>query len=227
MFDKNAIINLNKPSGMSSFYAVKKVARLLGVKKAGHMGTLDPYGTGILLVGVNKATKLFDEYLKKTKTYLATFHFGYETDTLDSEGTVINENHIKELTNEEIIEIIPKFIGKQNQLPPVFSAKKINGKKAYEMAREGKEVEVKPKEVEIYNIELIRGFGNNNFEFEISCSAGTYIRSLCRDMARELSTYGTMLSIIRTKCGNFNIMDACTLNDVENGDVSYLEVNFE
>ena len=225
MFEKNAIINLNKPTGMSSFFAVKKVARLLGVKKAGHMGTLDPYGTGVLLVGVNKGTKLFEEYLNKTKTYIATFHFGYETDTLDSEGKIINQDKTERLiTKEMVLSVVNQFVGKQQQMPPLFSAKKINGKKAYEIAREGKAVELKSKEIEIYDLKLINCFEDNNFVFEISCSSGTYIRSLCRDIAYKLATYGTMLSIIRTKCGSFNLEDSCTLKDIEEGKISYLEV---
>lgn len=223
MFDKNAIINLNKPTGMSSFLAVKKVARLLGVKKAGHMGTLDPYGTGVLLVGVNKGTKLFDEYLKKTKTYVAVFHFGYETDTLDSEGQIIKENNVK-VNGDSINETLKSFIGKQNQMPPQYSAKKVNGKKACDIVRNGGSVELKPKEIEIYDIKLIREFADNNFQFEITCSAGTYIRSICRDLAYKLSTYGTMLSIIRTKCGVFCIENSCTLEDISCGNVKYLEV---
>ena len=208
---------------MSSFLAVKKVARLLGVKKAGHMGTLDPLGTGVLLVGVNKGTKLFDEYLKKIKTYVAVFHFGYETDTLDSEGQIINENNAK-ITIDRIKNILPNFIGKQQQMPPQFSAKKINGQKACDLARRGVEVELKPKEIEIYDLKVIREFDDNNFQFEITCSIGTYIRSLCRDIAYKLSTYGTMLSIIRTKCGSFDISNSCMLDDIQNGKISYLEV---
>lgn len=223
MFEKNAIINLNKPTGMSSFLAVKKVARLLGVKKAGHMGTLDPYGCGVLLVGVNKGTKLFDEYLKKIKTYIAVFHFGYETDTLDSEGQIINEN-ICNVSKEEIESNLKNFIGKQNQMPPLFSAKKINGKKACDVARAGGQLELKPKEIEIFDIKLLRDLGDNNFQFSITCSAGTYIRSVCRDLAYSLSTYGTMVSIIRTKCGDFKIENSCTLQDIQNGKIEYLEV---
>ena len=224
MFEKNAIINLNKPTGMSSFFAVKKVARILGVKKAGHMGTLDPYGTGVLLVGVNKGTKLFEEYLNKTKTYIATFHFGYETDTLDSEGKIVKENE-KIVTEEEIKKVLSNFIGKQAQMPPNFSAKKINGKRACDLIREGKEVELKPKDIEIYDIKLINNLQNNNFVFEITCSSGTYVRSICRDLAYKLSTYGTMVSIIRTKCGVFCIENSCTLQDLQNGKISYLEID--
>ncbi len=220
MFEQDAIINLNKPTGMSSFLAVKKVARLLGVKKAGHMGTLDPLGTGVLLVGVNKGTKLFEEYLNKIKTYVAVFHFGYETDTLDSEGSIINENQTV-ITENDILNVLPTFIGKQEQMPPLYSAKKVNGKKACDVARSGGQVELKTKCIEIYNINLIRTLGNNNFQFEIICSSGTYIRSICRDLAYKLSTYGTMLSIIRTKCGDFNISNSCTLTDIQNGIISY------
>lgn len=223
MFDKNAIINLNKPTGMSSFLAVKKVAKLLGVKKAGHMGTLDPYGTGVLLIGVNKGTKLFDEYLKKKKTYIATFHFGYETDTLDSEGQIVKQNDIV-ITKNEIEEKVKTFIGKQLQMPPLYSAKKINGQKACDVARSGGFLELKPKEIEVYEFTMLRNFGNNNYEFKISCSAGTYIRSLCRDLAYLLSTYGTMVSIIRTECGMFNINSSCTLDDIKNNTISYIEV---
>jgi len=225
MFEKNAIINLNKPTGMSSFYAVKKVARLLGVKKAGHMGTLDPYGTGVLLVGVNKGTKLFDEYLKKIKTYVAVFHFGYETDTLDSEGQIISQNEVS-VSLEQVQSILGKFVGKQNQMPPQFSAKKVNGQKACDLARAGKEVELKPKEIEIFDLKVLRDFGNNNFQFEIECSSGTYIRSLARDIAKELNTYGVMLSIIRTKCGEFDISQSCTLEDLEKGNFYYKEINY-
>lgn len=223
MFEENAIINFNKPTGMSSFLAVKKVARALGVKKAGHMGTLDPYGSGVLLIGVNKGTKLFDEYLKKTKTYIAVFHFGHETDTLDSEGQIINENKVN-LTKEQVQSVLPKFLGRQMQMPPLYSAKKINGKKACDVARRGGVVELKPKEIEIFNLKLLRQFDNENFQFEVTCSSGTYIRSLCRDIAHELSTCGTMVSIIRTKCGIFGIDDSCTLQDIQNGKISYKSI---
>ena len=162
MFDRNAVIILNKPTGMSSFLAVKKVSRALGVKKAGHMGTLDPYGTGVLLVGVNRATKLFDEFLKKDKTYVTIFHFGYETDTIDSEGKIINSNNVI-ITDDDINRVLPKFIGSINQMPPQYSAKKINGKRACDLVREGKLVELKPKKIQIKNIKILNELGDNKW----------------------------------------------------------------
>lgn len=223
MFETDAIINLNKPTGMSSFLAVKKVSKLLGVKKAGHMGTLDPYGTGVLLIGVNKGTRLFNEYLNKDKTYVAVFHFGYETDTLDSEGKIIKENSAV-ITEEQIKQVLPKFIGQFEQMPPLYSAKKINGKKSCDVARAGGSVELKTKTIQVYNFKLLKNFNNNNFQFEIVCSSGTYIRSLCRDLAYSLSTYGTMVSIIRTRCGVFSINDSCTLQDIANGKISFKQI---
>jgi len=225
MFEKNALVLLNKPTGMSSFLAVKRVKGILKANKTGHMGTLDPLGTGLLIVGVNKATKEFDNYLNKKKTYVAVFHFGYTTDTLDSEGIITNKKECV-ITLNDVLNVIPKFIGKQAQMPPDYSAKKINGKKACDLAREGKAVELKPKDIEIYNLRVLRDFGNNNFQFEIECSSGTYIRSLARDIAKELNTYGVMLSIIRTKCGEFDISQSCTLEDLEKGNFYYKEINY-
>lgn len=226
MFDKNAVIVLNKPTGMSSFYAVKRVARILGVKKAGHMGTLDPYGSGVLLIGVNKATKLFEEYLQNVKTYIATFCFGYETDTLDSEGNIINENDVL-VNDEDLKEKIKNFVGKLDQMPPMYSAKKINGKKACDLARQGESVVLKTKQVEIYEFNIVKMFSKNCYQFKITCSSGTYIRSLCRDLAYSLGTYGTMVSIIRTRCGIHNIEDACTFEDLQSGNFKYKEIDFE
>lgn len=223
MFERNGIIVLNKPTGMSSFLAVKKVQRIIGAKKAGHMGTLDPLGTGVLLVGINKGTKLFDKYLGKTKEYIATFKFGVETDTLDSEGSIVKVKEAK-ISKDDITSIIKKFIGKISQMPPDYSAKKINGKKACDLVRQGKPVELKPKEIEIYNIELIEELGNNCFSFKILCSAGTYVRSIARDLARELGTVGTMVSIIRTKCGEFNLTQSCTLKDLEESKFDFFEI---
>ena len=213
----NGIILINKPRGISSNSVVNKIKHLLKAEKAGHLGTLDVLGEGLLPVTIGKATKLFDYFLKKDKVYKTVFHFGYETTTLDMEGEPIFFNS-KIITEADIIKILPNFIGKQNQMPPIYSAKKINGKKAYQLARAGEDkIELKPKQIEIYDIKLLSKKDNNTFEFEVHCSSGTYIRSLCRDVAYKLSTYATMLSIQRTRCGDFNLENAYSINDVENG----------
>lgn len=223
MFEKNGIIVLNKPTGMSSSLAVQIIKRTIKPNKVGHLGTLDPLGTGILLIAVNKATKLFDEYLNKDKIYKAVFYFGKETDTLDSEGKIIKSIDVN-ISLNQVNEISKKFEGEFEQLPPQYSAKKINGKKAYELARQGKQVPLKTRRVKIYSCKVLSQMAKNTFMFEIKCSSGTYIRSICRDIAKELSTYGTMLAIIRTTCGIYTLNDSCTLEDIKNNNYKFYEI---
>ena len=222
MFEKNGILVLNKPTGMSSSLAVQIVKRILKPNKIGHLGTLDPLGTGVLLLAVNKATKLFDEYLNKTKVYRAVFFFRKETDTLDSEGVVINSNDV-EISLDQVKEISKSFVGEFDQLPPKYSAKKVNGKNAYELARKGEEFELKTRHVIIYSCDVLYQIKKNTFMFEIKCSAGTYIRSICRDIAYKLSTYGTMLGIIRTICGDYSLDDSCTLEQIRENNFKFFE----
>lgn len=213
----NGIILINKERGISSNSVVNKVKYLLGADKAGHLGTLDVLGEGLLPVTLGKGTKLFDYFLNKDKVYRTVFKFGYTTTTLDLEGEVTNKND-KAVTLDELNQVLCNFIGKQNQMPPIYSAKKINGKKAYQLARSGAiEINLKPKEIEVYSIDVTKQLDFNTYELNIHCSSGTYIRSLCRDIANSLSTYGVMLSIQRTKCGNFSIDNAYTLDDIKNG----------
>lgn len=214
---ESAILLLNKERGMSSNKAVNKVKFLLGAKKAGHLGTLDVLGEGLLLITLNKATKLFDYFLEKDKEYVTIFKFGQTSPTLDLEGELTEEDKTLDLSEEEVKKVLPKFIGRQNQMPPIYSAKKVNGQKAYSLAREGKDVDLKPKEIEIYDIRLLKKVDKNTFEFKVACSSGTFIRSLCRDIAKELSTCGVMQRIIRTRCGIFDLKDSYTLQDIENG----------
>ena len=214
---KNGIILLNKPAGISSNSAVNKVKHMLAANKAGHLGTLDVLGEGLLPITINKATKLFDYFLQNDKSYITVFKFGQTSPTLDLEGPLTEEDPTLNLQSSDIEKILNKFIGKQNQMPPTYSAKKINGKKAYQLAREGIEASLKPKQIEIYNIKLLKKIEKNTFEFEIDCSSGTFIRSICRDMAQELSTCGVMQRIIRTRCGIFDLKDSYTLQDIENG----------
>lgn len=211
----NCIILVNKERGVSSNKVVNTVKFLLQAKKAGHLGTLDVLGEGLLPVTIGKATKLFDYFLNKDKVYKTVFKFGETTDTLDLEGE-IHKMDDKHITMDMVSSVLAEFIGKQEQMPPAFSAKKIKGKKAYELAREGKEVVLKRKEIEIYDIQCLRELEENKFEFLVHCSSGTYIRSLCRDLAQRLSTYGVMYAIQRTKCGIFDISNSYTIDDIKN-----------
>ena len=211
----NGIILINKARGVSSNSVVTKVQRLLNVKTAGHLGTLDVLGEGLLPIALGKGTKLFDYFLNKDKIYKTVFKFGETTATLDLEGEITQSNEV-DISLNDVKTAAEKFVGKQNQMPPAYSAKKINGQKAYDIARVGQEVNLHPKEIEIYSIKVLKKLDKNVFELEVHCSSGTYIRSLCRDIAKELSTYGVMLSIQRTKCGNFYINNSFTIQDVEN-----------
>ena len=223
MFEKNGFVVVNKPTGMSSSLAVQIVKRAIRPNKIGHMGTLDPLGSGVLILGINKGTKCFDEYLNKTKTYRAVFYFGKETDTLDSEGVVINQNDTK-VTFEQVKEVCKEFVGEFDQLPPKYSAKKINGQKAYILARKGEDFELKTRHITIFSCDVLYQIADNTFMLEITCSGGTYIRSICRDIGYKLSTYGTMVAIIRTKCGSFCLNNANTLEEIKQGNYNFFEV---
>lgn len=210
------------------------------------MGTLDVLGDGVLPITLGKSTRLFDFFLKKRKTYRAVFAFGFETSTLDAEGEITSVN-LNEVSSQQIENNLQKFLGKIKQLPPQFSALKVNGKTAYDLARKGEKIDLQEREVEIFSFKLIgnpssekilelkerflkfhreedfkkanleKVFKNQIFEFEIECSAGTYIRSLCRDLSHSTASCGTMLCITRTKCGNFDIENSFTLEEIKNG----------
>ena len=216
LFEKSGVVLVNKPAGVSSSKVVNIVKFKLGAKKAGHLGTLDLEGEGLLPVTVNNATKLFDFFLNKTKTYETVFVFGIETDTLDMSGQILREKECH-LSAQQVEDVAKSMVGKYNQMPPQYSAKKVGGKVAYKEARKGKVLELKPKEIEIFDFKLLSQESENKFRFQITCSSGTYIRSVCRDMAERLSTYGSMQCILRTRCGAFDLKDAYTLQDIEEG----------
>lgn len=210
------IIAINKPSGWTSFDVVNKIKHMVKPLKTGHLGTLDPMATGVLLVTIGKATKLFDLMQEKKKTYLATFEFGYLTDTLDITGKITeNCEHIP--TKQEIEDILPKFVGKISQIPPKYSAKSIGGKRAYELARNNIEFEIKPKVVEIYAINLI-SYKEKQLTLEIECGSGTYIRSIGRDIAEQLNTFATMTALERRKVGNFDVNNCHKIENLQNID---------
>ncbi|MCM1545659.1 MAG: tRNA pseudouridine(55) synthase TruB [Clostridiales bacterium] len=196
-------INVNKAAGASSAKEVAVIKRLTHTP-CGHMGTLDPMADGVLPVAIGNAARLFDYFLKKKKTYVATFRFGEEFDTLDTTGTVINGGG-RVPSAEEILAVIPNLSGEVLQVPPIYSAKNVNGKRGYELARSGVQFELPPKKVLIESIKLLREQNGNEFVFEIECGGGTYIRSIARDMAKSLGTYAAMSALTRTKSGIFTI----------------------
>ncbi len=208
------ILLVNKRQGWTSFDAVNFCKRVFGTREVGHLGTLDPMATGVLAVTVGSATKLFDMFLNKTKTYVAEFTFGYSTDTIDAEGEIENKCEIIP-TLEQIESVLPDFVGTIEQMPPKYSAKKINGKKAYDLARSGQEFELKPSKVTIHNLKIL-GYNDGTLKLEIECGAGTYIRSLGRDIALKLNTLATMTSLVRTELGGWNIEDCIDIKDNDN-----------
>lgn len=201
------VININKPRGVTSSQVVVKIKKLLNLKRVGHMGTLDPLAQGVLPICIGKATRLFDYFLKKQKTYIATFEFGKQTTTLDLEGEV--EKTSEHIPNyAEIENSLKEFKGKIMQLPPVYSSKKVGGKKACDEIRRGNSIELKPCEVEIFEYKLLKQIDSKTFEFQITCSAGTYIRSLARDLGEAVGSCATMTKLIRTKSGVFDLNSA-------------------
>lgn len=205
-------INIYKPSGLTSSNVVVKLRKKFHISKIGHFGTLDPMACGVLPIAVGKATRMFDYYLEKGKTYRATFQFGYMTNTLDSTGEIIDKTDI--VPNiDNIKDIIKTFLGKSLQTPPDFSAKLINGVRAYKLARNGETVELKPKAIEITKFELLDCLADNTYVFEISCSSGTYIRSIARDLGYALGSLCTMTALERIESGIFNVDNSITLDD--------------
>lgn len=196
-------LNIDKPSGMTSGAVVNKCKWLSGVP-CGHMGTLDPLASGVLPVGVGRATRLFDYFLEKEKEYIAEFTFGVSSDTLDSTGDRVTGGRIP--TDKEIASVLPSFVGDILQVPPKYSAKNVNGQRGYDLARKGVDFELAPKQVRIFGLELLgKADGENAFAFKVNCGGGTYIRSLARDIAAALGTNAVMSALRRTKSGAFAI----------------------
>lgn len=214
----NGLINLYKPAGMTSFSAVARVRRILGEKKVGHGGTLDPEATGILPICVGKGTRCADYFLLQPKTYRAELTFGLATDTGDIWGTVIEEQDASFVTEEMFTAILPKFVGEIEQLPPAYSALKIGGVPAYKLARKGQTPELAPRKIRIYEITLL-GFGGGKASIEVTCGRGTYIRTLCEDLAKALGTCATMSSLERISYGPFHKAQAVTLEALEQNPV--------
>lgn len=196
-------LNIYKPKGMTSFDVVARLRRVTKIKQIGHTGTLDPFAVGVLPICIGKATRLI-EYLDDDKEYLATVQFGKDTDTYDLDGTV-TKTYDKKITQEDLISILDNFRGEIEQLPPIYSAIKVNGKKLYEYARKGEEVEIKPRKVFISKLELERfDYERQEAKILVGCSKGTYIRSIAYDIGQKLDCGGYLTALERTKAGLFN-----------------------
>ena len=211
----DGILLIDKEVNYSSFQAINKAKRLIKADKVGHSGTLDPFATGLLVVTVNKATKVNQFIETQDKEYIATLKLGVKTSTLDLEGEVLATKEVPSLNEELIINALNKFKGKIKQIPPMFSALKVNGQKLYDLARQGIEIERKEREVEIFNIELI-SFNEDEIKFKVHCSKGTYIRTLGESISEELNTYGHLIQLRRTRVGNFKVEDAYKLDELDN-----------
>ena len=214
----NGILVVNKHKGCTSHDIVYKVKKICN-EKVGHTGTLDPMATGVLPLLIGKGTLCSKYLINHDKIYRTTIQLGIETDTLDAEGTIVDTKEVSgEMLNEEyIINILDTFLGKQEQVPPMYSAIKINGKKLYQYAREGKSIEVQPRNIEIYNIKLLEvNKENKQIKYEVHCSKGTYIRSLCSDISKKLGTIGHMIDLQRVQVGEFNISNSITLEQIQN-----------
>ncbi len=209
----DGILLVNKCQGPSSNQTLQIVKKNLGIKKAGHFGTLDPLASGLLVIGVNKGTKLSNLFLNDNKSYEVTIKFGESTTTDDAEGEVIVTSK-KKFTKSDVVNTLRSFLGAQKQVPPIYSAIKIKGTPSYKHARAGREIQLAPRSINIYEI-LIRDFSFPLLNLSISCSKGTYIRSLARDIGISLDSCAHLHSLKRTKQGNFKLSNAIKANNAD------------
>lgn len=221
----NGVININKPLGITSHDVVYRLRKLLSIKKIGHTGTLDPDASGVLPMCIGRATKVADMLTAQDKQYVAEVTLGSATDTLDKTGTVTETAEVN-VTKADILKAVAEFVGDIEQIPPMYSAIKVDGKKLYELAREGVEIERKPRQVQIDAIEVLDiDLNAGRFSMKIDCSKGTYIRTLCDDIGRRLGCFAHMSALERTKSGRFDISESYTLEQIEemfgNGDLSF------
>ena len=211
----DGIIVINKPKNCTSHDVVRKAKKIFN-EKVGHTGTLDPNATGVLPLLVGKGTQISKYLINHDKTYEAVLKLGEKTDTADIEGQIIETKEVQpsNLEKENVEKVLKSLIGKQEQIPPIYSAIKVNGKKLYEYARSGQNVEIEPRTIEIYNLELIK-IENQEITYKVHCSKGTYIRTLCEQIAKNLETVGYMKELKRTQVGEFKIENSATIEQLE------------
>ena len=211
----DGIINVNKPAGWTSQDVCTKLRHVLHIKKIGHTGTLDPMATGVLPVCVGKATRIIEYYDRDPKSYHASMKLGIRTDTLDITGKILETSGYREVSEKAVREAFKAYTGNVRQIPPKYSALKINGKRAYDLAREGKDFEIKPREIIIYDNEVTRiDLERGEIEFDVTCSKGTYIRTICDDIGSDLGCGAVMTALTRTASGYFRIEDSYTVEEI-------------
>lgn len=221
----NGFLNVLKPPGMTSHDVVSFLRKEFDIKKIGHLGTLDPGAAGVLPVCIGKATKLSQYIVSQEKAYRAEITFGFSTDSIDKFGNIINTTPVKNIRIDEIQEVLSKFKGDILQIPPIYSAKKVNGKKLYEYAREGKSIEIKASPICIYDMNLVSYDVPYKIMFDVKCSKGTYIRALVRDICERLSIAGYMSMLIRTSVGSFELENSYTLEDIKANKYKIIEMD--
>ena len=221
----DGILIINKDKNMTSHDVVGKIRRLLRTKKVGHAGTLDPLATGVLVLGIGRGTKLLQFLTAETKVYKAVLKLGMSTDTYDREGKVLEtKSYAGDVTKEKILSVFERFLGDSMQLPPIYSAIKKNGRPLYDYARNNETVEVEARPIHIEKLELV-DFIDDKISFEVTCSKGTYIRSLCVDIASQLGYPGMMEELERIQSGIFTLDNACSLEDVATGHYSMISID--
>lgn len=209
----DGIFNVLKPPAMTSHDVIGFLRRVLKTKKIGHGGTLDPDAAGVLPVFAGKATRLLEFAVEGRKEYIAEFTLGVQTETGDDSGNAVKTMPVPEFTEQQLLDVLQRFTGKQMQLPPMYSAIKVNGQKLYQLARKGVEVERTAREIEVYRLELLH-YTASSFTVAVECSKGTYIRVLGEDLAVALGTVGTMSFLLRTRVGAYTINEAYTLQEI-------------
>ena len=211
---KEGFILIDKPKGITSHDVVDKLREITKIRKIGYAGTLDPLGTGLLILGIGRgATKRLSEFLRLDKEYIAKLRLGAVSDTFDKEGKIEFKKIERIPSREKIVKVIKEFIGQISQIPPSYSAKKIKGEKAYNLARKGKKVELKPQRVNIYEIKILR-YKFPYLEIKVNCSSGTYIRSLASDIGKKLGCGALLEDLRRTRIGNFSAKQAKKLEEI-------------
>lgn len=209
-------LNLDKPLGMTSHDCVSKVRRLLKLKRVGHAGTLDPAASGVLPIALGKATRLL-QFLPSHKAYQGLIRFGVTTTTDDLEGEILTCHPVPELTSEKIAEVLPQFLGEISQVPPIYSALQVGGKRLYDLARRGEEIQLSPRTVTLNHLEILEWFPGEfpQVKLAISCGSGTYIRSLARDLGSLLNVGGTLVGLTRTESSGFSLENSLTFDQLE------------